>query len=304
MYNSDMMINPVPDTEKELKAHRVALLDAYITLTRSLMDLGQSIRDDIAPAWIEDTVSSTPATVIREKIIGVYQAINIHNPAEPRNTLSHYGLIGVNNDTLAQAKRVNIAKKNLSDVVALIKHSVRKTSLEETLHHMQGNKELRTILNAIGAKKLHLRQSTRRITLLPNEPRRVGFTLTRQSRIVEKLSFSETARLIDAHNFENVANHLATLPASTTFYRIRKQAAHVRANIVTHDGHRYQRTASMPLMYPRESSTLVVHNGLALDATKNLDDTAFNRLNRSRLDDLIDYSSPLCDALHLYPAKK
>ncbi|MFK5949027.1 MAG: hypothetical protein QM500_09715 [Methylococcales bacterium] len=291
---------------------RIDVINAYKMLLTELESLGGHLRLDAKngmPAWVQhDKDDETSAS---DTIISIYQTLTIKKGYTPRESFTLFGLMAVSPETLQQVAVVNACKKALKEAfIALKKKDVRETTMEAAYKEIQRSPLIREALRAAGLAKLHIKQSTRRIATISEMPLRVGFTVSRGSHIVRKVSNANAVNLAEKYNNEKLAEQIESI-GDPEFAQVRQLASHVRANITYLDCKRIkerkdQLPACMPILYPYNAeqtlkSGPVIHNGdqVLLKLNNNID---FSR--RARGDGTIDKNAVVSESLKLYRYRK
>ena len=289
---------------------RIDIIDGYKNLVIALETLGGHLRLDAKnglPAWVQQDEDDN--TLASDVIISIFQTLTLKKGYNPRESFTLFGLMAVSPDTLEQAKTVNQCKKDLKKAIIKLKEEERKITIASAYKEIERTPLIREALRAAGLAQLHIKQSTRRIMTLSEMPLRVGFTVSRGSHIVSKLTNADAVKLAEKYNNEKLAGNIASLPDKHVA-QLRRLASHVRANITYKDRQRIkdrpdQVPACMPILYPFDAEQAlltgpVLHNGeQALYKLKN--DFDKTRLPRGGT---IDKSQVISESLKLYRYNK
>ncbi len=289
-----------------LSAKRITIIEAYKALVGALETLGGHLRLDAKnglPAWIqhdEDNQRSASDT-----IIAIYQTLTLVKGLSPKETFTRFGLMAASNDTLLCVSEVNQCKANLKEAIKDLKQHDRTDLVASAFDEIRRSPIIREALRAAGLSQLHIKQSTRKIIVLPEIPLKVGFTVSKGSHIAERLTREQAITFANKRNNDEAVEALQQLPENSFVARYRQLACHVRANIIYADRARQhdrpdQVSAYMPILYPYDAqhvltSGQVIHNGEQALMKLSQEDNA--RLPR---DGKIDKTQPLSAALKLY----
>lgn len=293
-----------------LSAKRIAIIEAYKTLANTLVTLADHIRVDEKnglPAWCQhddDTLLSASNT-----IISIYQCITRIKGIDPKESYTRFGLIAASDDTLLCVNDVNESKANLKNVIKDLKQHDRAILVTNVFDEIRRSPIIREALRTAGLSQLHIKQSTRKIIVLPEMPLKIGFTISTASHMVYRYSREQAINYANKRNNEKAVAKLMKLSEDSFVAHYRKRASHVRANITYTDrkktfGRPDQVSAYMPILYPYDrmrnlSDEQVIHNG-ELTLLKLSQDNVV-RLPRAGK---IDKTHPISESLKLYPYLK
>jgi hypothetical protein len=88
----------------------------------------------------------------------------------------------------------------------------------------------------MGAARLNLKQAYRHIPLLDQRPLKVGFTWSKQGRVIQRTRVAEARRLLEQRvetpQIHQELQRLAEIPDDEILARVRSVCPHLRANIV------------------------------------------------------------------------
>ena len=293
-----------------LSAKRIAVIEAYKTLTNTLVTLSVHLRIDAKnglPAWCQHDKDNLLSA--NDAIISIYQCITRVNGIDPKESYTRFGLIAASDDTLLCVSDVNKSKANLKIAIKDLKQHDRTKLLENAFVEIRRSPIIREALRTAGLSQLHIKQSTRKIIVLPEMPLKVGFTISTGSHMVYRFSREKAINYANKRNNEKVVAKLMKLPENSYVAQYRKRASHVRANIIYTDRKKKcdrpdQVSAYMPILYAYDvkrnlSSEQVIHNG-ELTLLK-LSQENIIRLPR---DGKVDKAHPISESLKLYPYLK
>lgn len=221
-----------------LVALRVTLLGSFEQLLARLDALCSAIRQDTdLPAWVSsaEAMASDPLEM-RTRAIQIYRALWYEDDQDGRETLTCPGIVGVSLDTLATANACNAAKDAFKAAVLSLKmvDRVEADAMMADLHHRQ--ESVATAMRRMGAARLNLKQAYRHVPLLECRPLKVGFTWSRQGRVIQRTSVAAARRLLEQRvetpQIRLELQRLAEVPNDETLARVRSVCPHLRANIV------------------------------------------------------------------------
>ena len=293
-----------------LSAKRIAIIDAYKTLTNTLVTLAGHLKVDAInglPAWCQHDENNLLSA--SDAINSIYQCITRVNGIDPKESYTRFGLIAASDDTLLCVNDVNKSKTNLKIAIKDLKQHDRAKLLANAFDEIRRSPIIREALHTAGLSQLHIKQSTRKIIVLPEMPLKVGFTISTGSHMVYRFSREKAINYANKRNNEIVVATLMELPKDSYVAHYRKRASHIRANIIYTDRKKIcdrpdQVSGYMPILYPYDakrdlSSDQVIHNG-ELTLLK-LSHENIVRLPRGGK---VDKAHPISESLKLYPYLK
>jgi hypothetical protein len=217
---------------------RVTLLQSFESLLACLDEFCTAVRHDATlPAWVLRTDAELLDNLdMRVKAIELYRALWYEDHQDGRETLTCPGLVGASPGTMAAAHACNTAKDRFKTAVLALKslaHAETTAALAD-LHHRQ--ESISIAMRRMGASRLNLKQAYRHIPLLDQRPLKVGFTWSKQGRVIQRTAVTE-ARLLLEQRVETPQIHqelqrLAEIPDDEILARVRSVCPHLRANIV------------------------------------------------------------------------
>jgi hypothetical protein len=306
MYNYTHVLFNTPMITIPLSAKRIAIIEAYKALVSTLETLGGHLRLDAKnglPTWCQYEKDSSQDD--SNAIISIYQTITRVKGIDPKESFTRFGLIAASNDTLLCVDEVNQCKADLKDAIKELKQHDRADLVASAFDEIRRAPIIREALRAAGLGQLHIKQSTRKIIVLPEMPLKVGFTISKSSHMVYRYSREKAISFANKRNNEEAVEKLMQLPEGSFVAHYRARASHVRANIVYADrAKQYDRpdqvSAYMPILYPYNAEQAlttgqVIHNGE--QALMKLVQEDIARLPR---DGKIDKTHPLSESLKLY----
>jgi len=290
-----------------LSAKRIAIIEAYKTLVSALETLGGHLRLDAKnglPAWIQQEEDSSLKA--SDAIIATYQTITRVKGIDPKESFTRFGLMAASNDTLLCVNEVNQCKADLKEAIKDLKQHDRADLVASAFDEIRRAPIIREALRAAGLSQLHIKQSTRKIIVLPEMPLKLSFTVSKGSHMVYRYSREKAISYANRRNNEDAVDKLMKLPEDSFVAHYRQRASHVRANIIYTDRTKQpdrpdQVSAYMPILYPYDAQRVltsgeVIHNG-ERTILKLTQDNDIARLPR---DGKIDKAHPISESLKLY----
>lgn len=249
--------------------YRINVLNAVEKLKEELSLFIElvSLTDASLPAWLQPL----PYPALRhdnprESACRLYQQMTYLNGQEGREILIGVGLIGASAETLKQAEKLNLAKKEFQFAVKTLK--AQKLSLTdnwlreaflglfETLRH----EFTATALEAAGLSRLHLKQCYRQIPVLKETPIKVSWTWA-NTRSIKKISKSQAVALLNEKGNDfgilQQIDKVQGLAAGECIAIVQELAPHLRTNIIYpgsgEEVDRIMMKGSLPLLYPAQA---------------------------------------------------
>ncbi|MDS4019202.1 MAG: hypothetical protein RKR03_01615 [Candidatus Competibacter sp.] len=219
-------------------ALRVALLDSFETLRAQLDAVCSAVRrDEVLPAWVSRTeAEQTENLDMRLKAIQLYRALWYEDGRDGRETLTCPGIVGASLDTLAAARACNAAKDAFKAAILALKAlgRVEASAAMADLHRRR--EPVAVAMRRMGAARLNLKQAYRHIPLLEERPIKIGFTWSRQGRVIQRTSMAAARRMLEQRvetpQILLELQRLAEIRGDEILARIRGVCPHLRANIV------------------------------------------------------------------------
>lgn len=219
-------------------ALRVTLLASFEALLARLDAFCATVRQDTTlPAWVSRTESELINGLdMRFKAIQLYRALWYEDSQDGRETLTCPGIIGAGSDTLATAHACNTAKDDFKGAVLALKTLGRleANAAMADLHRRQ--ESVAVAMRRMGAARLNLKQAYRHIPLLEQRPLKIGFTWSKQGRVIQRTSVAAARRLLEQRvetpQIQLELQRLAQIRDDEMLARVRGVCPHLRANIV------------------------------------------------------------------------
>lgn len=217
---------------------RVTLLESFKQFLASLDAFCALVRRDTAlPVWVSRNETELMENLdMRSKAIQLYRALWYEEDQDGRETLTCPGIVGAGSETLEAAHFCNAAKDAFkTDVLALktLERSEATAALAD-LHRRQ--QSVAVAMHRMGAARLNLKQAYRHIPLLDRRPLKIGFTWSRQGRVIQRTSIAVARRLLEQRvetpQTRLELQRLAQIPEDEMLARVRSVCPHLRANIV------------------------------------------------------------------------
>lgn len=206
----------------------LARLDVFCTMVR---------RDTMLPVWVSRSeVELQEDLDMRSKAVRLYRALWYEEDQDGRETLTCAGIVGASPKTLEAAHLCNSAKDVFKSTVLALKTLERSeaTAALANLHHRQ--EFVAAAMRRMGAARLNLKQAYRHIPLLDERPLKIGFTWSKQGRVIQRTSVAAARRLLEqrAETPQTLLElqRLAEIPDDEILARVRSVCPHLRANIV------------------------------------------------------------------------
>jgi hypothetical protein len=219
-------------------ALRLALLDSFEILCARLDAFCTAIRQDrILPAWVSRTEAEQIENLdMRLKAIQLYRALWYEDGRDGRETLTCPGIVGASLNALAAARACNTAKDVFKAAVLALKSlgRVEANAAMADLHRRQ--EQVAAAMRRMGVARLNLKQAYRHVPLLEERPVKIGFTWSRQGRVIQRTSMAAARRLLEQRvetpQILVELQRLAEIRGDEILARIRGVCPHLRANIV------------------------------------------------------------------------
>lgn len=217
---------------------RAELLTRYQQLLEQLEHFCIRLRQDEAlAAWIsraEDEI--TEGIDMRAKAIQLYRTLWYEEACDGRETLTCPGIVGASEGTLLAAIECNTAKDHFKSAVLAIRvlGRVESQAAMTDLHQRQEN--LALAMRRMGAARLNLKEAYRHIPLLDRRPLKIGFTWSKQGRVIQRTSLATARRLLEQRvetpQILLERQRLEQIGEEETLARVRSVCPHLRANLV------------------------------------------------------------------------
>lgn len=217
---------------------RVELLNNFELLLTSLDNFCIAVRhDNILPAWVSRTEAELAENLdMRLKAIQLYRALWYEESQDGRETLTCPGIVGASMETLIAAHTCNAAKDQFKSAVLALK-TLDRTETHCVMADLHRRWETVAVaMRRLGAARLNLKQAYRHIPLLERRPLKVGFTWSKQGRVIQRTSVATARRLLEQRmetpQIRLELQRLAEIDGSEPLARVRGVCPHLRANIV------------------------------------------------------------------------
>lgn len=220
---------------------RLTLLERFEALLGCLDTFCMAARQDAAlRSWVSRTEAELADHLdMRLKAIQLYRALWYEDCQDGRETLTCPGIVGASPETLVAAHACNNAKDAFKEAILALKilDRVEANTVMADLHQRQ--EPLAAAMRRMGAARLNLKQAYRHIPLLEQRPLKIGFTWSKQGRVIQRTSVAAARRLleqrIETPQIRQELDRLAGIPADEMLARVRSVCPHLRANIVFAD---------------------------------------------------------------------
>ena len=219
-------------------ALRISLLTSFEVLLAQLDTFCAAVRQDgVLPAWVSRTeVELAENLDMRIKAIQLYRALWYEDSQDGRETLTCPGIVGASLDTLAAAHACNTAKDEFKAAVLALK-ALGRTETNGAMADLHRRWETVAVaMRRMGAARLNLKQAYRHIPLLERRPLKIGFTWSKQGRVIQRTSVATARRLLEQRvetpQIQWELQRLAEIGDDEPLARVRGVCPHLRANIV------------------------------------------------------------------------
>lgn len=220
---------------------RIALLESFQALCVRLDEFCIAVRhDNSLPSWVSlNDIELREHRDMRLKAIELYRALWYDDAQDGRATLTCPGLVGASALTVSAAQTLNEAKDRFKSAVLALK-SLQRTEIIDAMRDLHRRQpDVALAMRRMGAARLNLKQAYRHVPLLDHRPLKVGFTWSKQGRVIQRTSVAEAQRLLEQRVetalIQEELQRLATIPANEILARVRSVCPHLRANIVSND---------------------------------------------------------------------
>lgn len=217
---------------------RVALLNRFEALLVQLDAFCSAVRQDaILPVWVSRTENELLENLdMRFKAIQIYRALWYEDSQDGRETLTCPGIVGASPATLEAARSCNIAKDEFKAAVLALKvlGRVETHTAMADLHRRW--ESVAVAMRRMGAARLNLKQAYRHIPALERRPLKIGFTWSKQGRVIQRTSVAAARRLLEQRaetpQTRLELQRLAEIRDPEMLARVRGVCPHLRANLV------------------------------------------------------------------------
>ncbi len=217
---------------------RMEVLERFKNLLAALDDLAAAVHADAGlPAWVSRSDAEIQDGVdMRRKAVLLYRALWYEHSQDGRETLTCPGIVGASPATLTVAQACNAAKDAFKQAVLALKGLDRTDAVAvmADLHRRQENVAL--ALQRMGASRMNLKQAYRHVPLLERRPLKIGFTWSKQGRVIQRTSVALARQLLERRvetpQVRLELQRLAEIGEDEMLARVRSVCPHLRANIV------------------------------------------------------------------------
>lgn len=249
-------------------ALRISLLNGFDALLTQLDAFCTAVRRDVVlPAWVSRTEDELASDLdMRSKAIQLYRALWYEDSQDGRETLTCPGIVGASLDTLVAARACNAARDNFKVAVLALK-ALDRVEVNAALADLHRRQEpVAAALRRMGAARLNLKQAYRHVPLLDERPIKIGFTWSRQGRVIQRTSLAAARRLleqrVETQQILLELQRLGEIQGEEMLARVRGVCPHLRANIVFagRDGALVRRRlmqTPLPILVPLKSGEVL-----------------------------------------------
>ena len=216
---------------------RVTLLECFERLLMELDTFCMAVRRDALPVWVSRTDAELQDSLdMRLKAIQLYRALWYEGSGDGRETLTCPGIVGASAETLVAAQACNTAKDAFKSAVLALKQLGRVEEKAAIAHLHRRQELIASAMRQMGATRLNLKQAYRHIPLLMERPLKIGFTWSRQGRVIQRIKPAEARRLlvqrVKTPQIDVELQHVAQLNEQEVLAQVRSVCPHLRANLV------------------------------------------------------------------------
>jgi hypothetical protein len=182
--------------------------------------------------------------------------------ADGRYTSVCVGAIGVDEETLEQAKYVNLCKDRLIAAVQIVNDRLCAGAKSKA----GKSKIMRALLKQIGWGRLSLRLCYRHLPVLDYQPYRIGFSYSSGGKSIKKISLAQAMERLTEAGFESEQakcdyEKLAEQQADLTLAVVQPLAGYYKANVLAQKGSKPKTMAVyLPIIYLRSGDEAVHHS--------------------------------------------
>ena len=241
---------------------RINLLACFEALLAQIDALCIAVRRDSAlPTWVSRTEAELIENLdMRSKAIQIYRALWYEDSQDGRETVTCPGIVGVSPATLVVAHACNTAKDEFKNAVLALK-ALSRTEVRGLMDDLHRRWDIVAIaMRRMGAARLNLKQAYRHVPFLERRPLKIGFTWSKQGRVIQRTSVA-AARCLLEQRVETPQTRLEfqrllEIDKNEPLARVRRVCPHLRANIVFPEpehGHQVLRRlmqAPIPILVP------------------------------------------------------
>lgn len=217
---------------------RINLVKSFEKLLTQLDAFCSAVRqDNRLPVWVSRTEVELAGNLdMRFKAIQLYRALWYEDSQDGRETLTCPGIVGASLNTLTAARACNIAKDEFKAAILALK-ALGRIEINHAMTDLHRRWETVALaMRRMGAAHLNLKQAYRHIPLLERRPLKIGFTWSKQGRVIQRTSVATARRLLEQRvetpQIRLELQRLAEIDGDEPLARVRSVCPHLRANIV------------------------------------------------------------------------
>lgn len=217
---------------------RVELLGRFEALLAQLDTFCAAVRQDVdLPVWVSRTEAELAGNLdMRFKAIQIYRALWYEDSQDGRETLTCPGIVGASPATLEAARACNSAKDEFKAAVLALKALSRVEAHTAMADLHRRWETVAAAMRRMGAARLNLKQAYRHIPLLEQRPVKIGFTWSKQGRVIQRTTVAAARRLLEQRvetpQTRLELQRLAEIRDLEMLARVRGVCPHLRANLV------------------------------------------------------------------------
>jgi hypothetical protein len=217
---------------------RIALLDRFEALLAQLDAFCTAVRHDASlPVWVSRTETELAGNLdMRLKAIQLYRALWYEDSQDGRETLTCPGIVGASPSTLRAAQACNTVKDEFKTAVLALKALGRVETHTAMADLHRRWESVAVAMRRMGAARLNLKQAYRHVPVLEQRPLKIGFTWSKQGRVIQRTSIAAARRLLEQRvetpQTGLELQRLAEIRDPEMLARVRSVCPHLRANLV------------------------------------------------------------------------
>ncbi|AJQ95311.1 DNA replication terminus site-binding protein [Gynuella sunshinyii] len=222
--------------------------DTLLSLTQSL---GQYLQQNQVTCWCHGY--QTAAQGIHEAITDFWY----RDGMDGRETIAYYGLVASDEKMLNQVTEINQLKADFADYIKKIREDSPNDLNRYKYELISRHSNLANELAAKGLARLNLKQVTRTIPVLRQNPAKISFNWYKSGKSIQRISKQEALKKL--MRFDVLAPHikvqydrLGSLPDTEVLALVQNLSPIMRANILYGNGERTAFNVALPIFFPRE----------------------------------------------------
>ncbi len=226
-----------------------ALFDEWLAVTESLQS---RIRAEIPQCWmwghdhLNDTVQALCSSL---------SDVWYRDGQDGRVTQRHIGVAKVAPETLRGVARANALRHQFHQLLLAERKSNPALWPETSRRLAHRAAHVQEQLTDSGLVRLHIKQFSRQVPILYDEPARISFTWYQSGRSIKRLTRDDVLQRlerlgVDQPHIATQYRRVAQLPVAEELAQVQQQAPLIRANVRFQDGSRKAFNAALPVFFP------------------------------------------------------